>query len=202
MEVKTFWVRTGQPSSWITTDPLYVGHGGQMGDKTPHTKSTLDLWDLQWIYSHLMHLRKFHKCFSKTPKIINQTPKIFPSSINILVCEIGFLGNKKLGSLTLSTTQCVSENRSQIASENKAADSTLFYLYPTHRVTQWGAVSLVSQSRCGCRFPITIMHQHWARKTSICHCFAAEQFVLRPTVLSVSISWEEVADYVMKETSN
>lgn len=113
------------------------------------------------------------------------------------VCEIGFLGNQKL-----STPQSVSENRSQIAGENKDADSTLFYLHPTHRVPVGRCNSSVratveSASQSSSR-PPTLR----ARKTSFWRHFVAEQFLLRATVFSAIASWEEVADYVIMETSN
>lgn len=113
------------------------------------------------------------------------------------VCEIGLLGNQKR-----STPQSVPENRSQIASENKAADSTLFYLHPTHRVTVGCCnfsvrATAESSSQSSSRPPALR-----ARKTSFCRHFVAEQFLLRATVFSASASWEEVADYVIKETSN
>lgn len=59
------------------------------------------------------------------------------------VYKFGCQGDKKFGPLILRTPQCVFENRSQTASKNKTEGSSVFYLYPTHSVTQWGTATLV-----------------------------------------------------------
>lgn len=64
---------------------------------------------------------------------------------HFLVYKFGCQGDKKLGPLTLRTPRCVFENGSQTASKNKTEGSTVFYLYPTHSVTQWGTVTVVEE---------------------------------------------------------